>query len=955
MSSRTPKPSEAADTDEDDDPVDTIVIPSHWKQEQPSGSHIKSVHQQPALEHFFPKRHHQHSLQTGQETPSNHQQQKPASAPIAAPAGSPLFNRKKRRAQSTSIDIDTASDGDIYSSNDETRARSAHRVLQQDIGVPAADEPFSKKNFLRRFEGSGESQETETDSHRGEYRGREPSDDEIEDYAWNGAGQEELEMDEDRLTTPASLDNHNLKRCQSPRRASPAMDVDENDPASSSEEIEDDDDGIGTPTGPLHGHNMSIDLTPKRSMATPHSPEKFTKKLLEEEQHVKEQVLKEVSTKNAEARALRNFDIIVKIPTYEEVADYLINPDEWKAVAIESRWTAEDGHASYKLIYRDGHTDTVDANIILNHIDPQILEDFENDLFAREENPETFYYPNFKAPGGVFAGGTGITSGEVKRQGRRSNNKIFLDKCYRLGMPEELNIPMSDSSESDSEEESAAPAANSQITASQYDKFEITDQDILASIRENSSDNESWSGRKKSTRGRPRGRGATVSTRGAPSKRGRPSGRGSNVVRTSQVARDERKPRLVPSRGQSSLRPSRGSNVVKASATSRGRARGRPRGPRTHITTDASGNERSSPVPRPVVPERKPGTRGRPRGSKNLLKPLSSSRPVTPLSETGSQMSPAQQQQQQHTLLQSQPQSPPLLQIPVSKPQPLSHRRLKPTRVPKPPRTPSGARGPGRPPKPRSKDEEDLVKETIRTAGGNIPSMATVPEPLRISTERPKKRRRVLPHDEPLENPNAALSPPRPSSSSHRHHSNDNHHHHPNHQHGHSHHLKHEQPKGRDTHPDSNKKQNLPGSSLAIDQILGRHSMSGTPAYCVRLHGQSIGEFMWVFFEDLDSESRQKIKAYEAMLKDEALRKSEYRDSLNAQLQLESDKKRVAEREAQILGKHARKCSGHTNGAAAREEVDAETLRREREREDQRHRERVARRLAMQETLFAGT
>ncbi|KAK6495701.1 hypothetical protein TWF481_002748 [Arthrobotrys musiformis] len=115
------------------------------------------------------------------------------------------------------------------------------------------------------------------------------------------------------------------------------------------------------------------------------------------------------------------------MPDFTYVKNYLFNPNEWEVLAIDSRWTAENGHVSYTLIYKDGHTRIVEADDILDYVEPQILEDFENDLFAREENPETWYFPELNFPGGAFAGGTSITSGVTSGRGKGKKAENPLD------------------------------------------------------------------------------------------------------------------------------------------------------------------------------------------------------------------------------------------------------------------------------------------------------------------------------------------------------------------------------------------------------------------------------------------------------------------------------------------------------------------------------------------------
>ncbi|KAK6538319.1 hypothetical protein TWF694_011199 [Orbilia ellipsospora] len=702
---------------------------------------------------------------------------------------------------------------------------------------------------------------------------------------------------------------------------------------------------LATPKSSQRISNMIVDITPRRSMANPHLLEEDPDELEREEEEAKQEIIREVLTKKAEINARRNFDIIVTTPTYEEVCDHLYNPDEWEAVAIDSRWTGEDGHATYTIVYKDGHMRTVESDEIEDHIDPQILEDFENDLFAREENPETWYYPSFKAPGGAFAGGTSITSGASKRKGRRSDAKIFLDNCYRLGMPEELNIPMTDSSEFDSDEE-FTKGSNSRIDPSQYDKFDITDAEILATIRENSSDNESWGEDRKPKRRRPRG--------------GR-GGRVSSIVKSapSDTSRGRGRPRLIPTRGGSTPRRARGSNVVKASATSRGR--GRPRGTKSfeRIETSASNSSREE-TPLVVItrtPVKTPPSRGRPKGSKNHLKPIPSDISESSLSDLSSR-----EHQQPQTkisvasepLLSPTPKSNPKPTFkptvkptfkPISKSSPskpvkkdqigdsitVKHPKLKPTRMPKLPWTPSGARGPGRPPGPRRPnpppvEEADLIEQTIRTAGAYIPSHTrTLSQTSQIESARPKKRRRIrFGRDGPEEvTDNDTPQRKRPTSQSHQQHKSPN---------------------------SKQKRQSMDNDiyQLDIKQIINKMLLDGSPAYHVQLNNPN-KDTIWVRLEDLKSkDAKQKVKAFEAVLREREAVSRQLYDSISAQLQLERDKQRLAEREAQILGKKAGTKAGAITASQEEEWED-------REREIQRKKENAAKRLAMQETLFAGT
>ncbi|KAF3914745.1 hypothetical protein AA313_de0209656 [Arthrobotrys entomopaga] len=702
---------------------------------------------------------------------------------------------------------------------------------------------------------------------------------------------------------------------------------------------------LATPKSSQRISNTIIDITPRRSMANPHLLEEDPDELEREEEEAKQEIIREVLIKKAEADARRNFDVIVTIPTYEEVCDHLYNPDEWEAVAIDSRWTGEDGHATYTIVYKDGHLRTVESDEIEDHIDPQILEDFENDLFAREENPETWYYPGFKAPGGAFAGGTGVTSGVSKKKGRRSDAKIFLDNCYRLGMPEEFNFPMLDSSEFDSDEDTE-DNNNSRIDPSQYDKFDITDADILATIKENSSDNESWGEDRKPKRGRPRGsRGGRVPSIVKSTPSDAPRGRGG--------------PRLIPTRGESTPRRARGSNVVRASATSRGR--GRPRGTksfsRVETSTSNSSREETPLVIVTRTPVKIPSTRGRPKGSKNHLKPIPSDISEGSLSDISSRERHSPQQKTSpasKSLLSPTPKPNPKpvskpiskpVSKPATKPSPskdvkrdqtgdsitVKHPKLKPTRMPKPSRTPTGARGPGRPPGPRRlptihppKEEADLIEQTIRTAGAYIPSHTrTLSHTSQTESARPKKRRRIrFGRDGPEEvsdtnKPHRKQRPPtaQPHKS-----------------------------------PIKQKKQSTDNDPFHLDvkQIINKMLLDGSPAYHVQLNNPN-KDTIWVRLEDLKGkDAKEKVKAFEAVLRERETVSRQLYDSISAQLQLERDKQRLAEREAQIMGK---KVGLKSNAGTASQEEECE----DEEREMQRKKQSAAKRLAMQETLFAGT
>ncbi|KAK6343913.1 hypothetical protein TWF696_007567 [Orbilia brochopaga] len=1002
MLSRNSKYTEAAaDSDEDDDFVDGIAVPEQRRQSrlQLSSSVSSSGTRNKTLDHYFHRQQHpQHPLPVGEQTPLPQPQQHQPRADGTAPV-----NRRKRRAREPSIDL-----GDelvIFSSDEEdAAARQSSRkpaIASASKGSTTAPSarPFSKSDFLKKFESDASDGEVEEEEEEGDF----------DEESGDRSDDDELMM-EDGLTSPDSQDITPGKSLSSINDFQVSEVDDEEDEL---EEINDRDSDdtlsdevdlvheFSTPKKHPQGDLALVESTPRRSMTTSQpvgssSLEKLRLQLDKQEREARERVVKEASERDITINSTRNFDIVVTNPTYEQVADYLINPDEWEAVAIDSRWTSEDGRARYKVVYKDGHSHTVSADQIHQHVSPQILEDFEHRLFAKEENPETYYYPNFKAPGGCFAGGTAITSGLHKKRGRRSDAKIYLDNCFRLGMPEEFNIPMTDSSESETDEEieneSSQPIVSSQLSGSQYDKFEITDTDILASIRENSSDNESWSGsRRKPTRGRPRGRGATAGrgsniTRGGNSVRGTTArGRGSTATRgpgrppsipsrgSSAPARggppliptrgssapQRGRPRLIPTRGSSNP-VSRDSNVVKASVTSRGR--GRPRGSKLLSTRDTSSQGSASPQITITAPERQPGVRGRPKGSKNQPKPVSipSSRSDTSLSDMVI-ASPSPQQ----TPRQSHPQPPSPAPPPSNK-----KRTLKPTRAPKPPRTPTGARGPGRPPKsPKSpKKEDDLIEETIRTAGANITSSSNLlaPPPTRPDAGRPKKRRRIrIGSSGPEEHVvHLQATPPRASYPS------THHHHRPTHTNNHHNHHQHQptnnikpinniKPTSSNKPTTGNKPTNKPQKpTFDVQEVVNKMFIDGSTFYEVRSRDPRT-ENVWIRLEDLHSkDARSKVKDFEKRLHAHEQRDVELKQLYNtfsAEVQLEKDKRRVAEREAQILGRGKANSTTGAVGPSVIVDIDAEQDKRDRERELQRQRERAARRLAMQETLFAGT
>ncbi|KAJ6259995.1 hypothetical protein Dda_5640 [Drechslerella dactyloides] len=1004
MFSRTSKYAEAGDSDEDDDSVDGIAVPEQQPQQhrqssgsgtQPAPARVSSFGTR-TLDHFFARQDQpQRQPAVGERAPQQRHQ-------VRVTGNSAPVNHRKRRTREPSIDnghdliFISSDDGEnVVARQPQSRpvssASSVSRrpdTANRGRSTAASAKPFSKTDFLKKFESdaSSEEEEEEEDQEDQEEEDYSGESEEEEDDAFNDAYVDnEIEMGEDGVITPDPLHDITSSNRLSSTKNGQASEEDDDEELGDFDilaESDEDNSGIATPTGVSKGGLPPSENTPKRSMTNSQlvadeNQRKMRLQLEKEENETRDRIVKKASAKTTIPDATRNFDIIVITP------DYLINPDEWEAVAIDSRWTSDDGQAAYKIIYKDGHSHTVNADHILEHVSPKILEAFEHSLFAKEENPETYYYPNFKAPGGCFAGGTAITSGLAKKRGRRSDAKIYLDNCFRLGMPEEFNIPMTDSSELDSDEESEAappsqPPTSSQLSGSQYDKFDITDAEILASIRENSSDNESWSGRnnKKPTRGRPRGRGATsarggnvargnASARGTGAPRGRgggasrgpgrppaiPSTRGSTtpsrgrppLIPTRGTSTPQRgRPPLIPTRGSSTPR---GSNVVKASVTSRGR--GRPRGSKLASMRDTSSQESASPRISITAPDKQPGIRGRPKGSKNhqKLAPIPSSRSDTSLSDMS--IAPASPQQA--------PRRPNPQPASSTLPLPPKKRILKPTRTPKPPRVPSGARGPGRPPKsPKSpKKEDDLIEETIRTAGANITSgNLLAPPSARTEPERPKKRRRIrFGLDGPEEHVLPSQpSPPRHSSSS----TTPHHHHHHNNHHTHNKHHENSSSSSKHTHHDKKKSTNKTyPSTLDVHEVLNKMFLDGAPAYEVRLRGPH-KQAIWVRLEDLSSkDARSKVKEFDKKLQDREQRETEFKQllahSISAELQLEKDKRRVAEQEARVLG------GGRPVCAVKHASVDLDQQRRDKEKEERRQRERAARRLAMQETLFAGT
>ncbi|KAK6362738.1 hypothetical protein TWF730_000194 [Orbilia blumenaviensis] len=833
-------------------------------------------------------------------------------------------------------------------------------------GISTASKPFSKRDLLRQFE------DTDTDSDEVMLEGGELSDEQSarrdgsdkmdEDPFYGPPDQEDKDEDETEEDDDDSdeLIGFGSRRVPVFSQDPPPQQLEISGTEEDTEDTEDsndgdgeEEDGIQTPT---KTGVSGVDVTPRRSMANPNLLQDDPDELERQEERAKQEIIQEVLNKHAEAAARSNFEIVVIMPNYQDVADYLFNPDEWEAVAIDSRWTGEDGHVTYTIVYRDGHTRVVEANAILDHVDSQVLEDFENDLFVREENPETWYYPSLRAPGGAFAGGTGITSGTTKKRGRRSQAVRYLDQCYRLGMPEEFNIPMTDSSEDDSEQDDGIEdpvqdiaGTRSPILASQYDKFDNADAEILATIKEHESDNESWDGGRKPSRGRPRGRPST-------------STRAQTMIRPTRAAtkRGRGRPPLIPTRGVSNPIESRSDstlkrNVVKASATSRGR--GRPRGSKNASRVDSSASSREGTPLSFFTPTKPSSGRGRPKGSKTLPKPVTPNTPNSASENSSLSEFPISIQ----PVLPIRPidlsKFPPPKSTDKSSASSSPKRTLKPTRSPKPPRTPSGARGPGRPPK-APKQEDELIEQTIRTAGANVPSNSAPPSHRRTLSaasqipladpERPKKRRRIrFGRDGPEEvseddSPRRKIvqpktlptqSPPKKPVEK-----------------VHKAHKPHKPQKAYKSHTPVNKLDSSNEKSVfrhEVDKIINKMLLDGAPAYHVQLCSSGpVKPTIWVRVENLQSkDAKRKVKEFEAELIRREQEAKIARDRINAQLQ--RDRQRLAEREAQILG---------TRGPGRPPKVvDEEEERKEKEREEQRQTERIARRLAMQETLFAGT
>ncbi|KAK6508951.1 hypothetical protein TWF481_003719 [Arthrobotrys musiformis] len=826
---------------------------------------------------------------------------------------------------------------------------------------PTVSKPFSKRDLLRQFEDTDEDSDEvmlecgELSNEEGGNGDHDP-DEMDQDLPQKAYEDEEIDEDEDEDDSGDELMGIGSRRVPVFSQDPPPQQLEiSGTEEEESEDLEDSEESLRTPT---KTGVLDVDLTPRRSMANPNLLEEDPDELEREEERARQKIVKGVLNRNAEVAAKNNFEVVVIMPNYEDVADHLFNPDEWEAVEIDWRWTRDDGNVTYQIIYRDGHTRVVEGNDILNHVEPQVLEDFENDLFKREENPETWYYPNLRAPGGAFAGGTGITSGAIKRRGRRTEAKIHLDNSFRLGMPEEFNIPLTDSSEDDDDDQSEeedmeeieagepsrdVAGVRGPILASQYDKFDITDADILATIRENESDNESWDGARSSGRGRPRGRPST-------------STRAHTMIRPTRAAakRARGRPPLTPTRGTSN--PTKGpvvpivkSNVVKASATSRGR--GRPRGSKNIPRMDTSTSSREVTPPSLTIPAHvhiQP-IRGRPRKLKAVSKPV-----ISDSSDSESETSsPTSSPIVVRPIMPIRPLDLSKLPPPtLTRPTPSTPQRkvLKPTRAPKPPGTPSGARGPGRPPK-VAKREEDLVEQTVRTTGTNIvhnstPSsshhrrtLSSTGQILAAEPEPPKKRRRIrFGRDGPEEasegdlprrkNVQANLSSPQIKPNK----------------------LVEKLQKPKKTPKPTKNSESDDEKSVfrhEVDRIINKMLLDGTPAYHVQLRGPgTVKPTMWVRLENLQSQdARRKVKEFEAELVHREHEARLARDRISAQLQ--RDRQRLAEREAQILGP--------AKGPGRPPKKIDEDERKEREKEEQRQREKIARRLAMQETLFAGT
>ncbi|KAK6516236.1 hypothetical protein TWF506_006145 [Arthrobotrys conoides] len=999
---QTSSATEDFDDEEDDDEVEGVEMPSPPKQDSkpklPPGSEASKASSSgrlisATLEQHWKEQGQRETTPTAAAAPNTtllseargqlQKPQKSKSVGGKTPArDSPASDYSTRRVR---IQEAESGDGDYDDSEDDGSAIvvESHGVsrlkkekqrpepsslIKHHNGISlTTSKPFSKRDLLRPFEGpASDSDEVmqERDELFGEDNdnGSDDLDEMDEDTSLEASIREDIDEEESDDATdelvgigsrriPGASQSSPPQRLQNSRAEEDSDDSEGSENSDDSEDSEDSENGIKTPT---KTGVSNVDLTPRRSMANPNLLQEDPDELERQEERAKLEIVKEVLNRHAEVAAKKNFDIVVTMPNYEDVADHLFNPDEWEAVAIDWRWTGDDGHVTYQIIYKDGHTRIVEANEILDHIESQVLEDFENDLFAKEENPETWYYPNFRAPGGAFAGGTGITSGAIKRRGRRTESKIYLDNSYRLGMPEEFNIPLTDSSEEEEdveeEEEEMAEGAKvvpdiagvrGPILASQYDKFDITDAEILATIQENESDNESWDGGKPSGRGRPRGRPST-------------STRAQTMVRTTRAAakRARGRPPLTPTRGTSNStpvqpRPPVKSNVVKASATSRGR--GRPRGSKNtpRILSSPASSREDSPLSLTVIP--KPASvRGRPKGSKNAVKSIISNTSnntseTSSLSEFPITIKPITPVRPIDVSKHSTPK-------PVTKSAPSTPKRtLKPTRTLKPPGTPSGARGPGRPPK-LPKQEDRLIEETIRTGGANISSTAaslsnhrrtlsaTGPAPTAADPERPKKRRRIRFGRDGPEEVSDDDSPPRKTVQGNL-----------------------PTPQKKPKQPIENPhKPKSPHTSARtsdsdnekrvfrheVDRIINKMLLDGAPAYHVQLCGSGpIKPTMWVRLENLQSKSaRRKVKEFEAELIQRENEAKLARDRINAQLQ--RDRQRLAEREAQILGT---KSPGRPPKSFDEEEM------KEREKEEQRQREKIARRLAMQETLFTGT
>ncbi|KAK6357612.1 hypothetical protein TWF718_001920 [Orbilia javanica] len=983
----------ASDDDEDDDEVEGVEMPppKELKPKLPAALEAPKASSSgrlipTTLDHFW-QRKPQRELET---TPTN-------PAPTATALSEPRDQQHKRQVQSHQQSIPgKAPAGDSPTSDYSTRRTQAQEggaggsgfgddgfavVLESPVstpkrrpkprpsvpignhhgGSPAVQKPFSKRDLLRPFEetdsdsasasdqlmqeAGGPSGEEDTDGYGGTDGMEEDSPHETSDHQNTGEGDGDDDDAGDELIGIGSRRIPGFSQNSPPQQleiSGTEEDSDSSQLSELSELSEPPEDGVKTPTSK---GVLDVDLTPRRSMANLYLLEEDPDELERQEEEARQEIVRKVLNQYAEAQARNKFEVVVVMPKYEDVADYLYNPDEWEAVAVDWRCTRNDGNATYQITYRDGHTRVVEASNILDHIEHQILEDFENDLFDREENPETWYYPELKQPGGAFAGGTGITSGVVKKRGRRTEAKILLDNSYKLGTVRKPEVPLPDDKDDSpiyatqkgpKKGTQDAAGVRGPILASQYDKFDIIDSEILASIEADDSSDESWDDGRRG-KGKPRGRPST-------------STRAQTTVRVTRAAarRARGRPPLTPTRGTSTPtqpqdRPAPKSNVVKASATSRGR--GRPRGSKNTSRMETPASSREDTPASFTVSVIPPSTRGRPKGPKNIAtsNPTNTSLEVPPLSEFPVSVRP---------ITPIRPLD--LSKLSTSKPSTTksevstSKRALKPTRSPKPPGTPSGARGPGRPSK-TPKQDDDLVEQTTKTTSAKAPktsassshrrTLSTTKQTPTTDPERPTKRRRIrfgrdgpeeVSDDDSPPHRIFQVNPPTPSQDNRK--KSD---------------VKPQKPMkpykaANKSDSDSDKKV----FRHEVDRIINKMLLDGAPAYHVQLCSPShIKPTMWVRLENLQSkEARRKVREFEAELIQRETEAKLARDRINAQLQ--RDRQRLAEREAQILG---------TKNPGKQPKTTDEEERKEREKEEQRQREKIARRLALQETLFAGT